>query len=148
MSRLLFSCKPLIQELLIEVYASHVNRFVARCPSIRQHAAEFDDRPTQFRRRRRNVVSQIKPSHIVEISLRESAAQGLRQIFRKACQALSENSLVGPRSSGFSLGKDGEAGDIGFIVDAAGCSQADNKPLGGPRGSCRKRRLKSAESRE
>jgi len=26
-------------------------------------------------------------------------------------------------------GKDGEAGDIGFIVDAAGCSQAENKPL-------------------
>jgi hypothetical protein len=25
--------------------------------------------------------------------------------------------------------KDGEAGDIGFIVDAAGCSQAENKPL-------------------
>jgi len=23
----------------------------------------------------------------------------------------------------------GEAGDIGFIVDAAGCSQAKNKPL-------------------
>jgi hypothetical protein len=26
-------------------------------------------------------------------------------------------------------GKDGEADDIGFIVDAAGCSQAENKPL-------------------
>jgi hypothetical protein len=44
-------------------------------------------------------------------------------------QALSENSIVGPRASGFSPGKDGKAGDIGFIVDAAGCSQADNKPL-------------------
>ncbi|MBL7188569.1 MAG: hypothetical protein ISS70_19770 [Phycisphaerae bacterium] len=43
--------------------------------------------------------------------------------------ALSENSVVGPRASGFSPGKDGEAGDIGFIVDAAGCSQAENKPL-------------------
>jgi len=32
---------------------------------------------------------------------------------------LSENSVVGPRASGFSPGKDGEAGDIGFIVDAA-----------------------------
>jgi hypothetical protein len=42
---------------------------------------------------------------------------------------LSENSVVGPRASVFSPGKDGEAGDIGFIVDAAGCSQADNKPL-------------------
>jgi len=44
-------------------------------------------------------------------------------------QALSEDSVVGPRASGFSHSKDGEAGDIGFIVDAAGCSQAENKPL-------------------
>jgi hypothetical protein len=35
---------------------------------------------------------------------------------------LSENSIVGPRASDFSSGKDGEAGDIGFIVDAAGRS--------------------------
>ena len=42
---------------------------------------------------------------------------------------MSENSVVGPRASGFSPGKDGEAGDIGFIVDAAGCRQAKNKPL-------------------
>ncbi len=26
----------------------------------------------------------------------------------------------------FSSGKDGEAGDVGFIVDTAGCSQVDN----------------------
>jgi hypothetical protein len=44
-------------------------------------------------------------------------------------KALSENSVVGPRASGFSPDKDGEAGDVGFIVDAAGCSQAENKPL-------------------
>ncbi|NOR66052.1 MAG: hypothetical protein GQ528_01695, partial [Woeseiaceae bacterium] len=44
-------------------------------------------------------------------------------------EAVSENSVVGPRASVFSPGKDGEAGDIGFIVDAAGCSQAENKPL-------------------
>ena len=44
-------------------------------------------------------------------------------------QALSENSAVGPRASVFSPGKDGEAGDVGFIVDTAGCSQAENKPL-------------------
>jgi hypothetical protein len=44
-------------------------------------------------------------------------------------RSLSENSVVGPRASFFSLGKDGEAGDVGFIVDAAGCSQAENKPL-------------------
>ena len=44
-------------------------------------------------------------------------------------KALSENSVVGPRASVFSPGKDGEAGDVGFIVDAAGCSQAENKPL-------------------
>ena len=29
----------------------------------------------------------------------------------------------------FSPGKDGEAGDVGFIVDAAGCSQAKKGPL-------------------
>jgi hypothetical protein len=44
-------------------------------------------------------------------------------------KALSDNSVVGPRASGFLPGKDGEAGDVGFIVDAAGCSQAKNKPL-------------------
>jgi hypothetical protein len=41
---------------------------------------------------------------------------------------LSEKSVVGPRASGFSPGKDGEAGDIGYgeagdigcIVDGAG----------------------------
>ena len=36
------------------------------------------------------------------------------------CEALSENSVVGPRASGLSSGKDGETGDIGCIVDAAG----------------------------
>ncbi|MCH7916760.1 MAG: hypothetical protein IIC50_02105 [Planctomycetes bacterium] len=36
-------------------------------------------------------------------------------------KALSENSIVGPRASVFSPGKDGEAGDVGFIVDTAGC---------------------------
>jgi len=39
----------------------------------------------------------------------------------------------GARSSGFSPGKDGETGDIGFIVDGAPDvhrgSQAENKPL-------------------
>jgi len=35
-------------------------------------------------------------------------------------QALSENSVVGPRASVFSSDKDGEAGDVGSIVDAAG----------------------------
>jgi len=39
---------------------------------------------------------------------------------------LSGNSIVGPRASGFSPDKDGEAGDVAFIVDAAGCSQTDN----------------------
>jgi len=33
---------------------------------------------------------------------------------------LSEKSIVGQRASGFSSGKDGETGDIGCIVDAAG----------------------------
>ena len=35
-------------------------RLVARCPSIRPAPAELDDRPTQFRRRRRNLVSQVE----------------------------------------------------------------------------------------
>jgi hypothetical protein len=35
-------------------------------------------------------------------------------------QVLSENSVVGPRASGLSPGKDGEAGDIEYIVDGAG----------------------------
>ena len=43
--------------------------------------------------------------------------------------SLSENSGVGPRASVFSPDKDGEAGDVGFIVDTAGCSQADNSGL-------------------
>jgi len=43
--------------------------------------------------------------------------------------ALSEDSIVGPRASVFLPDKNGEAGDIGFIVDAAGCRQAKNKPL-------------------
>jgi len=33
--------------------------------------------------------------------------------------ALSENSIVSPRASVFSSGKDGEAGDAKYIVDAA-----------------------------
>ncbi len=40
--------------------------------------------------------------------------------------SLSENSVVGPRASVFSPAKDGEAGDVCFIVDTAGCRQADN----------------------
>jgi len=40
--------------------------------------------------------------------------------------------IVGSRASGFSHGKDGEAGDIGCIVDVRlrrRCSQAEDKPL-------------------
>ena len=33
-------------------------------------------------------MSQVESSHIVEIALRESAAQGLGQIFRKTCQQM------------------------------------------------------------
>ena len=40
--------------------------------------------------------------------------------------ALSEHCVVGPRACVFSSGKDGEVGNISFIVDTAGCSQADN----------------------
>ena len=38
-------------------------------------------------------------------------------------KALSGNCAVGPRASVFSPGK---AGDVGFVVDTAGCSKADN----------------------
>ena len=34
-----------------------------------------------------------------------------------------------PESERFSPGKDGEAGDDGFIVDTAGCTQAEKEPL-------------------
>ena len=44
-------------------------------------------------------------------------------------QALSEKSGVGPRACVFLSDKDGEAGDIDCIVDAAGCGQTKNKPL-------------------
>jgi len=37
-----------------------------------------------------------------------------------AIEALSENSVVGPRASGFSSGKGRQAHDIEYIVDAAG----------------------------
>ena len=43
--------------------------------------------------------------------------------------ALCERSVVGPRASVFSPDKDGEAGDVGFIVDTAGCRQAEEGPL-------------------
>jgi hypothetical protein len=56
--------------------------------------------------------------------------------FHEICQALSQNSVVGPRASGFSPGKDGEVRqrrNIGRIVDGAPDvhrdSQAGNKPL-------------------
>ena len=52
-------------------------------------------------------------------------------VFREQCyqkHEMSVNSIMGPRASGFLPGKDGEAGDVGFIVDTAGCSQAKNKP--------------------
>ena len=52
-----------------------------------------------------------------------------RELLELIFQALSEDSVVGPRANVFSPDKDGEAGDIGFIVDGAGCSQAENKPL-------------------
>jgi len=44
-------------------------------------------------------------------------------------KALSEKSTVGPRASIFLPGKDSEAGDIGFIVDGAGCSQVEKGAL-------------------
>jgi hypothetical protein len=40
---------------------------------------------------------------------------------------LPENAVVGRRASGSSPGKDGEAGDMGFIVDAAGRSPGEEQ---------------------
>jgi len=51
------------------------------------------------------------------------------EFFEVWTKALSEEPVVGPRASVFSSGKDGEAGDVGSIVDAAGCRQVKNKPL-------------------
>ncbi|MBL7186720.1 MAG: hypothetical protein ISS70_10385 [Phycisphaerae bacterium] len=45
---------------------------------------------------------------------------------RAAARLCRKTPSSGARASVFSPGKDGEAGDIGFIVDAAGCGQADN----------------------
>jgi len=39
---------------------------------------------------------------------------------------LASFTCFGQRKPLFSPAKDGEAGDVGFIVDAAGCRQADN----------------------
>jgi hypothetical protein len=43
-------------------------------------------------------------------------------------RSVSENPVVGPRVSNFSPGKDGEAGDVGFIVDTAGRKKGHSKP--------------------
>jgi hypothetical protein len=51
------------------------------------------------------------------------------QIKNGGARSLSENSVVGPRASVFSAGKDGEAGDVCFIVDTASCGQAEKEPL-------------------
>ncbi len=51
------------------------------------------------------------------------------KVIPASARSLSENSVVGPRASVFSPDKDGEAGDVCFIVDTAGCRQAENKPL-------------------
>jgi len=37
--------------------------------------------------------------------------------------------LSGPEASGYSSDQDGELGDVGFTVDADGCSQAENTPI-------------------
>jgi len=61
-----------------------------------------------------------------------------RQEFPKTFdRSVSGNSDIGLGRTFFSPGKacperqrgELDAGDVGFIVDAAGCSQAENKPL-------------------
>jgi hypothetical protein len=49
-------------------------------------------------------------------------AGGRTRLCRKTPSSARERAI-------FSPGKDGEAGDVGFIVDAAGCSQAEKGPL-------------------
>ncbi len=44
------------------------------------------------------------------------------RLYRKTPSSARERAV-------FSPGKDGEAGDIGFVVDGAGCSQAEKEPL-------------------
>ena len=48
-----------------------------------------------------------------------------------ACRRIPSAARLSPGGERaiFSSGKDGEAGDVGFIVDAAGCSQAKKGPL-------------------
>jgi len=70
--------------------------------------------------------AKVLPIYQTPQSLHLSAKSGILVEY----WALPENSVVGPRASDFSPGKDGEAGDIGFIVDVRlrrRCSQADNR---------------------
>jgi len=47
----------------------------------------------------------------------------------------------------FSPGKDGDAGDVGFIVDAAGCSQADNSGCLDPTVAAKQLRNKTVQEK-
>ena len=65
--------------------------------SIRQTSDEFDDRPTQFRRRRRSLMSRVELWHFIEVSLGESAAQflSIRTQGRKAVrETLQEDKML------------------------------------------------------
>jgi len=60
--------------------------------------------------------------YTISTSISETAADVHARLCRKTPSSARERAV-------FSPGKDGEAGDIGFIVDAAGCSQVEKGPL-------------------
>ncbi len=67
-----------------------------------------------------------------KLSINQQRTNGL--LNAAACRCLKARHSLNapsssPRSRVFSPGKDGEAGDVGSIVDAAGCSQGENKPF-------------------
>ena len=65
-------------------------------------------------------------SHAVGSIRRKSDGDSMCSRYTRLCLKTPPS---GPRASVFLPGKDGEAGDVVSIVDAAGCSQAENKPL-------------------
>jgi hypothetical protein len=60
----------------------------------------------------RVVVNVLKRS-IISDSTDVGSGGHLQRPFYAVLRSVSENPVVGPRASGFSTGKDGEAGDIG-----------------------------------
>ena len=105
---------------------------IPQTDQMRQFSANLYEKKKMRHRSLRRDRAEIRSSEFISCTAlsRSLAVVARERSFRT--RALSENSVVGPRGNGFSLGKDGEAGDIGFIVDVRlrrRCSQAENKPL-------------------